>query len=962
MKQKALLFIGLIVLAGALVYKRTAESRPSINAPRVAPISAPMTAKAVGFAESGRISETVSAPPSRTGKPFAIKEIPSSYPANSASKLDSQGESSLARTSVIPMPTPSLTFDGLSNFNNIDAYQAVIIPPDVNGDVGPDHYVQVVNALVRVYNKSGDPLTPPFKLSTLFAPLNTVCSTRNDGLPVVVYDPLADRWLISQYCSAFPPFRQMIAVSKTSDPTGAWYAYEFAMPNVKINDFGKFGVWPDGYYMSTEEFTGSDYSGMGMFAFDRTKLLAGDPTASYIYFSRPSISAARRGNILPADLDGLRTPALGTPNIFAGYSADEYGEAGDAIRLFDFHADFTNPLSSTFTERPESPLTVAAFDPTSPPDRTDIAQPSPGERLDSNSDRLNYRLAYRNFGTSESLVLNQTVRVSSAEPYRAGVRVYELKRTGSAFSVAEQSTIGDNSVSRWIGSVAQDNQGNIAVGYNFGNETKEPSILYSGRLATEPAGTFRQEETLIGGTGVQKAFGWRWGDYAGLAVDPVDDCTFWQTGQYYTQASEDFSDFTWLTRIGRFKFNECTPAPRGSIEGTITNATTGAPIAGTAISVYPYTRTTATSGTYGPVNVLPGSYEITATARGFRQGAAVIPVTDGQAVVRNFALEPIAVIESTGIEFTAESCRVNRVAEPGETITVNVPLRNTGTTTAQNVKADIVAINGITNVSPTQTYGTMPPGGPVVTRSFTFTVSPTVSCGASLILPINVADGFLSLGVLQIQLASGEPRVAFSQNFDRTSQGFLPVRWMRSATNIDGLPDGPRNWRVSTARSQSGSKALFSPDLNQVGRSEILTPVFAVTTADAKLSFRNWYEFETTFLRNRLYDGSVLDIKIGNAPWQDIIAAGGAFESGGYDGPLDACCQNPLANRPGWSGRSGINQTSEFITTAVRLPPTAAGQQVQLRWQVGTDVGGLREGQYIDDLVVTDGSVCSCVQ
>ena len=194
----------------------------------------------------------------------------------------------------------------------------------------------------------------------------------------------------------------------------------------------------------------------------------------------------------------------------------------------------------------------------------------------------------------------------------------------------------------------------------------------------------------------------------------------------------------------------------------------------------------------------------------------------------------------------------------------------------------------------------------------------------------------------------------------RWSWPLRAVRGLRSATDIDGLPDGPRNWTVSAVRSQTGTKAAFSPDLNQVGRNEMVSPVFALSTSGAKLSFRNWYEFETTFLRNRLYDGSVLDIKIGTGAWQDIIAAGGVFESGGYDGLLDGCCQNPLAGRPGWSGRSGINQTSEFITTTVRLPATTTGQQIQLRWQVGTDVGGHREGQYIDDLTITDGYVCGC--
>ena len=261
------------------------------------------------------------------------------------------------------MPQTSLSLDGLSNFDNISAFGAVIIPPDTIGDVGPEHYVQAVNALVRVFDKNGVAVTSPFKLSQIFEPLGTPCAIRDDGDPIVLYDQLAGRWVLSQYCTNAPPFRQMIAVSITGDPTGAYFLYEFVMPNVRLNDFPKLSVWPDGYYMSTEEFSGSDFAGMGVFAFDRAKMLAGDAAASYVYFNRTSNTSARRGNLLPADLAGLTPPAAGTPAIFVGYSATEYGDASDAIRLFDFHADFTSPLDSWFVERPESPLTVGRIRP-----------------------------------------------------------------------------------------------------------------------------------------------------------------------------------------------------------------------------------------------------------------------------------------------------------------------------------------------------------------------------------------------------------------------------------------------------------------------------------------------------------------------------------------------------------------------------------------------------------------------
>ncbi len=472
----------------AVVGKAAVDGRKEVR------VSQPEFHKAVAFASSPAVRDLTPAKPhSRSGNialRHSLVDVPdptnSKYPIHDA-------DGAVAHSSAVPMPTPGLTFDGLSNYDNIDAYSLLIIPPDITGDVGPNHYVQAVNALVRVFDKSGNAVTPPFRMSQLFASLGTPCSTRDDGEPIVLYDPFADRWFMSQYCNDFPPFRQMVAVSKTGDPTGAYFVYEFVMPNVKINDLPKFGVWPEAYFMTDEEFLGSDYVGVGIFAFDRSKMLAGDPTAGYVYLNRPSNTTDRRSNLIPADVDGIRPPATGTPGIFVGYTATEYGDAQDAVSLFDFHVDFANPANSTFSERPESPLAVAAIDPTSPTGRNDITQPAPGEKLDSNSDRINYRVAYRNYGGSESLVFNQTARLTQdPDPYRAGVRLYELRRTGTGpFAVTEQSTIGDTTSSRWIGNAAQDHQGDLAVSYNFVTDAKVPSVFYTGRLADQP-GVFRK--------------------------------------------------------------------------------------------------------------------------------------------------------------------------------------------------------------------------------------------------------------------------------------------------------------------------------------------------------------------------------------------------------------------------------------------------------------------------------------
>lgn len=928
--------------------KQTTRVITVVSGPHSLPLVAPVKTEKLSesLSRQGHIQQK-----NQSYKAAEISQLFSSFTARTSDAADEAQES--APFGVTPMPSPLLSFDGLENLDNGAIYNLLFLPADMTGDVGPAHYVQAANALLRIFDKSGNALSPPFKISTIFEPLGTACSTRNDGLPIVLYDALADRWLITQICSNFPPFRQMVAVSQTGDPLGAYFAYEFVMPTNRQYDFPKFGVWPDGYYMTADEFLGADYYGSGMFAFDREKILAGQP-AAYVYFNQPDPVAIRRRGMLPADLDGLTPPEPDKPGIFASFTANEYGDAQDALRLFDLHADFDQPDNSSFTERTESPIAVAAFDPTSPEGRPDIAQPPPGERLDSQSDRLNHRLAYRNHGTHESLVTNQTVRLTPVgQEYRAGVRVYEFRSTANAFAVNEQATLGDTDSSRWIASAAQDHQSNIAVQYNFVSDLKKPSILYSGRLANEPVGQFRTEGTLINGTGVQKAFGWRWGEYSGMSVDPVDDCTFWLTNGYYTLESQNISDFAWLTRIGSFKYDECTAAPRASVSGLITDAGTGLPIENAKVTAKQFLRYSNDAGIYGPMAVTPGTYLLTATANGYRSYSREVQLDNADAATENFILSPVPVTVVATQTIGSESCRVNNAPEPGETILINIGLRNEGRRSAANLTAELIGF-GVSNIGQMQVYGAMPINGPEISRAFNFTVLNSVACGAVLNLRLRLRDGNEDVGTTDIFLQTGENVVAFAENFDGISTPDLPTGWTTTTSTNHQL------WRTSSNRQQSVPNSIFSPAPHQMGVNELVSPQFEIKSKDAELSFRNWYELETTFLRNRLYDGSILEIKYGNGEWADILTAGGSFLSGGYDGIIDQCCSNPLAGRNGWSGRSGNEQTSIFITSRVKLPESASGQNVRLRWRIGTDIGTFREGQYIDDLVVTDGFACSC--
>lgn len=971
MKRSLVLSLAVLVIFGFIAAMFRVSSQQDEKKPEtILPGLVPVERQAVAFAVSAPVSSFAPAQPdaNKTSRQIErrqgedVREIKNKKSVREQ-KADAphDADAAIAQSLDEPMPAPSLTFEGLSSDDTASAFGFRAIPPDTTGDAGLNHYVQATNLLLRVFDKNGTPVTPPFKLSSIYAPLNTTCSRRDDGDPIVLYDSLADRWMFSSFCTSAPPFRQMIAVSQTGDPAGQYYVYEFIMPNFKLNDYSKFGVWRDAYFMTTDQFIGQDFAGTGAFAFNREKMLNGDPSASYIYFDLASPSTIRLGGMLPADLDGLTPPPANAPGIFVSYTATEYGDAADAVKLFNFRPNFVSPTQSTFTEQAGSPLAVAAFDPTSNPDRLDILQPAPGDFLDSQSDRLMYRVAYRNFGASESLVFNKTVRVSAmSAAYRAGVRLYELRRANpnAAFQVNTQTTAAfDTDLSRWMASAAQDSQGNLAVGYSTSSAEKKPAIVYSGRAAADAPNTLRTEQAIREGTGVQTAFGYRWGDYSTMSVDPADDCTFWFTSEYFTAESQMESPFSWLTRVGKFRFPTCTNAAYKSIVGTVTNAVTGQPLQNVSIkTIEGFSRRTSQSGNYDMLLPNAGVYTVTASAFGFRPQTVAVNVPAGSSsVTQNFSLQPIAVLENQGTDFPAESCTRNNAIEPGEIVTINLPLRNTGAANANNLVVSLLATGGVTNPSAPQSYGALPINGTTVSRPFTFTASPGLNCGQEIVLTFQLQDGADNLGTIALNFNAGANKIALRENFDRAPFAKLPFGWTTTASGAQEI------WRNLRGKSfESYPNAAFSPEAIQPGVNELVSPPFQITSANAVLSFRNKYDLESTFLRNRLYDGGVLEIKIGNDRFRDIEESGGSFVSGGYDGIIDNCCQNPLAGRRGWSSRSGTGQDAVFVNARVSLPASAAGQTVQFRWRVGTDVGGRRFGQWVDNVEITDGFVCSC--
>lgn len=478
-------------------------------------------------------------------------------------------EAADSRPSPSAVSAPLVSFDGVNNVNGV-------LPPDTNGDIGPNHYMQWVNLSFAIYNRAGTLLYGPAAGNTLWTGFSGVCATSNDGDPIVLYDQLADRWMVSQFALPnYPngPFYQCIAVSQTPDPTGAWYRYQFTVSSTKMNDYPHFGVWPDGYYMSVNQFasgTGT-WAGAGVVAFERDKMLLGQ-TARMVYFDLYGVDP-NLGGMLPSDLDGP-APAAGTPNYFAEPDDNANGFPQDQIQVFAFHVDWANTANSSFTLA--NALATAAFDSNMcNGSRNCVPQQGTTRKLDAIADRAMYRLQYRNFGSHQTLVLNHTVDVNNAD--RAGIRWYELRNSGGGWSIYQQGSFSPDATHRWMGSAAMNGRGEIALGYSASSSTMYPAIRYTGRLATDPLGTMPQGEgTLHAGTGNQTSTSSRWGDYSMLAVDPADDCTFWFTTEYVQTSGTS----PWRTRIGSFRVSTCgvsptsTPTPVPTATATPTNTPT----------------------------------------------------------------------------------------------------------------------------------------------------------------------------------------------------------------------------------------------------------------------------------------------------------------------------------------------------------------------------------------------------
>jgi hypothetical protein len=491
-------------------YKAALKANPAGAAAPGQVSSTPYVAGAVNFGVSPKASELTQVTPS----PSAIKKIIQNKNKENEipfrNFIGSDGNDAAVQTSIPPGPAavtaPIQNFDGPDMDIGAGLFGGRFAPPDTNADVGPNHVIVASNGGLTIFNKTGGVVVPQFRMSQL---MPFPAAADDDGDPVVLYDPLADRWILTQFGLTITnnSTHEFIAVSQTGDPTGAYFAYDFLLAPGRVGDYPHLGVWPDGIYMSTNDFNTSltQFLGAGLYAFERDKMYIGSPAAKIIGFS----TGNAHGGMLPSDIDGVVPPPIGTPNLFFEFDATEFGAATDLIRPFIFHVDFAIPANSTLVQGADIP--TLAFDASQPSSRAVAEQPAPAvaaDNLDVIADRLMHRLGYRTLpGGVQSYVLNFTVNVSgvagtSAGTYQGGVRWMELRRNAGTGAVtinqqasyAPGATSGTTGRNLWMASVAQDGEGNIGLAASASSTTLIPTAIYTGRLAGDPLSTLPQGE------------------------------------------------------------------------------------------------------------------------------------------------------------------------------------------------------------------------------------------------------------------------------------------------------------------------------------------------------------------------------------------------------------------------------------------------------------------------------------
>lgn len=783
-----------------------------------------------------------------------------------------------------PAPT-GVSFDGVGV--GLAGFAPASNPPDVNGRVGTSQFVEWNNTSFAIFDKTTGALQyGPAAGNTLFQSLGGVCASHNDGDPVVSFDILAGRWVLSQFAVNGPAgsaSHQCVAVSVTSDATGEYYLYDFVTDPTNFVDYPHTGVWPDGYYMSTHIFNaaGTSFLAARLYVMEREKMIMGLPARL--------VSTNLTGNpygFLPADLDSLTPPAPGTAQFLIGpglttastYSARAAVTWGATPAITLIQGTIVN---ASYNNAP----CVAGG-------RACVQQPAPAttaDYLDNLSGRFMYRLAYRNNGTTsvpqDALVANITVRGSSTT--HGGIRWYEYRNNGSSLTqptIFQQSTFNPDTAYRFMGSIAMDKDQNIALGYSKSSTTVKPSIWVTGRLGTDAINTMGAEVEMQAGLGVQTAgAGNRWGDYSAMTLDPVDQCTFFYVNEYLKANGT----FNWSTRVAAFRFPTCTDAPAwGTVTGSITSSETGAPVSGVVVTLTNgYAAATNSSGVYS-ILVPAGSYNASAANANRNCDAATpgtVPVNVGVggSVSQNFTIGGASKLQANGFTIDdATNGNGNGIVNKFECFNFNAMLKNNGCASESAISAILTTTTpGVTIVNDSAAYPDLVIDA-VGTNSVPFKISTSNDfvCGTNIALSLNLtyASGSKMVpitlptcggGADQFIPSSSLTTADLTQN-DRLGRNGIPSTCAGKISPGGGFA-GTKYYKTFNFTNSGGAPACFTVNINAAlgGAGDIESAAYLNTYNPANL--------DANYLGDTGISG--LGTTVGNASYSFVVPAASNF-------------------------------------------------------------------------------------
>lgn len=469
------------------------------------------------------------------------------------------------------------TFEGINASQLANPEYAV----DANGAVGTKQFMEYTNVYIQAYDKVT--LTPvwasPLPASSLWQNHGISACNSISGDGMVIFDRLALRWVLAAH-NVSSSYDYCVAVSNTDDLSSsslAWYTYVFPLSSflgtnsegaVYFPDWPKIATWPNGYYVAIDlNDTNLAYREVGILvcALDRTDMLVNGTANTPIcirQLSSPATAVYLVHSLIPADVEGSSPPPVGRDEFFTGIQnpvLNSGSVTSTSINLWDFHVDWSNPSQSTLTQ---IPLDVPVYQPGcytvgAPVNTVCVPEPSTnstGNTIDSVGDRFEPRMSYRNFGSYESFVVSHTVQPVAGDK-QTGIRWYELRANGSGTpSIYQDGTISpDSTTYRFIPSIAEDANGNAAVGYNVSSSTVHPGMSASYFSLTTP--TAPTEITLFTGIGDEENT-WHMGSYSSMTVDPQDGCTFWYVNQYFP-TNQIGTEISWGTRVSHFAVPGC---------------------------------------------------------------------------------------------------------------------------------------------------------------------------------------------------------------------------------------------------------------------------------------------------------------------------------------------------------------------------------------------------------------------